>query len=192
MKGFHLALAALALTGTGVQGAEGLRYGVQVALVAPTSNSLKDITDRQMGYSLGGQVTWDWKEGQVLRGRVDYTAFPRYTVEYRGINTYKIAHTVAGISGGVDYLYFWSGRAEGLYLTGGITISSWGLDAKYSGDLNGTVSRGKTGPGVAGGLGWQFTRNLGVELRGTYSQWDALNSKDNTATTFGVEAAWRF
>ncbi|MBI4913929.1 MAG: outer membrane beta-barrel protein [Acidobacteria bacterium] len=187
-----LPLAALAL-----QAQEPTRYGIQGSLLFPTSDSTKEFTDKSMGFSIGAQSTWDLQKGQRLRGRVDYTVFSEKSInggfgfDQRSISGYTQSGKLTGISGGVDYLYFFEGKPLGWYLAGGLTLNAWKAEATYSGKRTGSESRSKTTPGIAGGVGWQFNKNLGLEARGTWSHWE-YNRSDNNATFFGVELNYRF
>jgi hypothetical protein len=90
---------------------------------------------------------------------------------------------------GVDYLYYLNGRPKGLYFTGGAGVTRWDLTYTTS-DKNGNnystsydSNKNTTSLSLAAGLGWQFTRVIGLEARFVHSPYKAFDLNDPTSTT---------
>lgn len=173
------------------QSPEASRFGLQGGLAFPLSVSTRDITDGSVGFTLGGQLTWDRVKGQRFRARLDYTAFPEKDFHRPGA-VYRSRGTLKGLAAGIDYLYFLEGKPQGAYLCGGLSINQWKLDATtFYTTGQGSEGTTKTGPGVAVGAGWQFNRNLGLELRATWSKWE-WSREQNNAVLAVAELNYRF
>ncbi len=158
-----LALAAAALAAPALTAQEAVRFGVQVGLNQPQTD-LKNAVDSKVGYNLGAQVTFDLRGGHMLRPRLDYTWFPEYTESFAGDS---ISTKFTRTSLGVDYLYFVDGKPQGFYVTAGIAAVQWKVDVNYSlfGFGGGSDSETTNKLGLAAGIGYQFNKNVGADLR---------------------------
>lgn len=142
--------------------ADGPHFGVQGQAVKATSGSLREEGKDKTGTSVGVHVDWNPDGGHVFRFRVDVLKFP----ERPGtLPNQKLQ--LEGRGGGADYLWYWRGRPEGGYLALGAALTEWRFkdstvpkpDKKQL--LNGSI-----------GVGSQFNRFMGVELRYTLSNLD--------------------
>lgn len=155
-----LTLAALSAPALGAQ--EAPRFGLQAGLNLPQAD-LKDAVDDKVGVNIGAHMALSFKGGHMLRPRVDYTWFPEHTMSGGGAS---VSVKFSGLSLGSDYLYFVDGTAQGLYFTGGLALIQW--KAESSASFLGSSASGSettTKLGVAAGLGYQFNRTVGAELR---------------------------
>ena len=167
---------------------EGLRWGVQVGVAFPTTKTFKYFSDHSTGFVIGGQATWDWQVDKRWRARLDYTAFPKATVSSLAGLKAQEGNTITGLTGGIDYMYFWSGKPEDFYTVVGVSLAHWSQDASTTG------SKTDTSLGLAAGAGWQFNKAFGLEARATWSRWET-NIEPRTihnAGTLNLEASYRF
>ncbi|GLH69724.1 hypothetical protein GETHPA_12570 [Geothrix rubra] len=157
----HLALglSTLALSGVSLS-AQQYSFGGQVSAAIPTGPlASKDWQDGKPGAGVGVHMVIDLQGGHALVPRLDYTRFKKSESGVdRKVQTYQF---------GVDYNYFLSGKVNmGPYLGAGIGFGR----AKY--ELTGFGYSSKDTASDAYGAvegGWMFTRNLGAELRYTWS-----------------------
>lgn len=167
---------------------EGFRFGIQGGLVSATTDSTKYLTDKKMGFVVGLQGTVDVLRGQRLRGRLDFTSFPKATVPTLHGGGGPEDDTISAMALGLDYMIFFAGRPEGGYWTGGAALTSWKQDASPG------ETKTHTSIGLATGLGWQFNRTFGLEGRATWARWQT-NFRPSTihnAGTLSLEASVRF
>ncbi len=150
-----LAFAVTALAATSLAAQEGPRFGLQATLNQPQSD-LKDAVDSKLGFGVGAHLFVDLGKGHALRPRLDYIWFPEYSA-------YGASLKVNNLSVGADYLYFVEGKAEGIYFTAGLSANRW--KAELSDPLFGNTSESTTKLGLAAGLGYQFNKTVGAELR---------------------------
>jgi hypothetical protein len=150
-----LALSTLALVGTSLAAQEGPRFGLQATLNQPQSD-LKDVVDSKLGFGIGAHLFVDLGKGHALRPRLDYIWFPEYDLGGATLN-------VNNLSVGADYLYFVEGKTEGVYFTAGLSANRWKAEFDASGFGNSSESTTKLG--LAAGLGYQFNKTVGGELR---------------------------
>ena len=133
--------------------------------------------------SLGGGAhgTIDLGYGHMIRPRLDYTLFPEATVK-------AIKSKFNDLSLGADYLYFISGKPEGLYVTGGLALHRWTVDRTEAGlSYSGTSNK----PGFAAGAGYAFNASFGAELRFLSTKYSA-SGKDFTANGIQAGVTLRF
>jgi opacity protein-like surface antigen len=168
---------------------EDFRFGVQVGLASGTTDSVKYLTDKKQGYVVGVQGTWAvLSPSHLLRARLDLTNFPSATVTSLNGTGRREDNTIKAMALGLDYLFFTRGLPEGFYLTGGGALTQWKQD-NNSGD-----SKTHNAVGVALGLGWQFNRTFGLEMRTNWARWQT-NFRPGTihnAGTANLEASFRF
>ena len=177
-----LSLTALALGSLGRQAQEGPRFGLQATLSLPQGD-LKDAVDSKMGYGVGAHVTFDLQGGHMIRPRLDATWYPKYTVS----DAFGSASvTYSNLSLGADYLYFVEGKPQGLYFTGGLSAVQWKGEASVNVlGISGSDSETTTKLGLAAGLGYQFNKTVGAELRYQTSKvWDGNANSLQAGVTF--------
>jgi hypothetical protein len=138
--------------------AEAPRYGVQGLVNIPLAD-LRDYVDSKPGPGIGIHGTFDLGDGHMVRPRLDYTIYPE-----AAFATVKQTATQASL--GADYLYFLSGRPEGLYLSGGVAAMRWSFETNAAG----LRTSGHTIKlGFAAGVGYQWNATLGTEARIVHS-----------------------
>ena len=152
-------LAVLAAAALSLQ-AEAPRYGVQGLVNIPLGD-LKEYVDSNPGPGFGVHGTFDLGDGHMLRPRLDYSIFPEASFA-------TIKQTATSLSLGGDYLYFITGKPEGLYLTAGLAVARWSLQQKDVPGVPDTTSN-STKIGVAAGVGYQWSATLGTEARWLHS-----------------------
>lgn len=177
-----LILAAAALAAPALSAQEGPRFGLQVGVNLPQSD-LKDAVDSKAGFNVGAQVTFNPAGGHMIRPRLDYTWFPEYSVSDPSASaSMKLSHVALG----ADYLYFVDGKPQGFYITGGISAVQWKMEvsATYLG-LSASDSETTTKLGLAAGVGYQFNRTVGAEVRYLKSRaWEADMDLIQVGATF--------
>ncbi len=176
---FALAALAMALS-TGLAQAEDPRFGVQVHGNIPTGD-LKDAVDSKLGLGGGAHVAFDLGRGHGIRPRLDYVFFPEATVS-------AIKNKVNSLSVGADYLYFLAEKPEGVYLTAGLALHHWKVDATAAGV---SVSDTSNKPGFSIGAGYNFNSSFGAEFRYLASKYGA-GSKDIAANALQFGVTLRF
>ena len=139
--------------------AQSWHYGLQGAVNLPLT-SLKDYVDSKPGPGLGVHGTYDLGDGHMLRPRLDYTAYPE-----AAFGSIKRKASTLGLGG--DYLFFISGKPEGLYLTLGVAGSRWSFSTTGGAT---TLPSSTTKIGLTGGVGCQWSATLGTELRFVHSR----------------------
>jgi len=158
MKTARLSTFALMLAVAASLQAESFRYGVQ-GLVNVPMGDLGDFVDSKPGPGIGIHATFDFWDGHMLRPRLDYNAWPEATLT-------SVQQTATCLSLGGDYLYFFAGKPERLYVTVGASAIQWSLEQKSSVAAG---TRNTTKLGVAAGVGYQWNATLGTELRWVHS-----------------------
>jgi hypothetical protein len=164
-------------------------YGLSVQLNTPMGD-LRDDTDKGLGIGASALVQWNLGQGHAIRPRLDFNVFNVSQYEPSHSN-YRESRNLTAIGIGVDYLYYLSDSPRGLYITGGASVTRWDLSYTTSDRVGSSYSssydssRNTTSLGLAGGVGWQFTRVIGVEARLVHSPYKAfdLNNPTSTART---------
>jgi hypothetical protein len=162
-KVHHLALglSAFALSGMALSAQE-INYGGQISAALPAGPlSSKEWQDGQFGGGGGVHMVIGFQGGHAIVPRFDYTYFKKSESGVdRKVQMYQI---------GADYNYFLSGKVnEGPYLGAGAGFGS----AKF--ELTGYGYAASDTPNTAYGAvagGWMFTKNMGTELRYTWSRY---------------------
>jgi opacity protein-like surface antigen len=160
-------LVLLALAGP-VSSAAEAHFGGQLTAVWPQSDlGGKGWMDGKVAPSLGVHLLVDMEDGNALVPRLDYTLHSR---SLNTVDNLKADRKADVWNLGVDYNYFFSGRAsEGFYLTAGLGYAS----AKFQIDDAGETYRPTKGAvAYALGAGYQFNPNLGLEVRYTASRFN--------------------
>jgi hypothetical protein len=179
-------LGAIACGASHLQ-AEEPRLGVQVIGSIP-SGGLKDVTDGHAGWGVGAHMTFDLGGAHLLRPRLDGVFYP-------SAGEHGATQKATDLSLGSDYLFFLGGKQEGLYLMGGLAVHRWEFKAStqpvggypgYSGATNSTQF------GYSLGVGCDFTRALGAEVRYVDSRFTTLDHQAHTARSFQAGLTYRF
>lgn len=180
LRSFALVVAALVAPALVAQ--EGPRFGLQAGVNLPQSD-LKDAVDSKAGINIGAHMTLDFRGGHMLRPRVDYTWFPEYSVSSGGASA---SVKFSNLSLGADYLYFVDGKPQGLYFTGGLALVQWKGESSVSVPGYGvSASETTTKLGLAAGVGYQFNKTVGGEIRYMKSSaWEADLDMIQVGVTF--------
>jgi len=169
------------------QTAGGPTYGFSAQLNAPLGD-LKEDTDKTLGGGVSFLVQWNLPGGHAIRPRLDVNVFNVSTYEPSHSN-YRESRDLSAVGLGVDYLYYLGGTPKGLYLTAGAGVTRWDLSYRTSDRIgNGFSSsydrsKNTTSLNLAAGLGWQFTRVIGLEARFVHAPYKAFDLSDPTSTT---------
>ena len=158
MKTIRLTTLALLLATAASLQAESFRYGVQGLVNIPT-NDLSNFVDSKPGPGIGLHCTFDMWDGHMLRPRLDYSAWPEVTLT-------NIKQNASSLSLGGDYLFFFAGKPERLYVTVGASAIRWSLEQQ---DTLSDTSRNTTKLGISAGVGYQWNATIGTELRWVHS-----------------------
>ncbi|MFZ1375348.1 MAG: outer membrane beta-barrel protein [Geothrix sp.] len=162
-------------------------YGLSVQFNAPLGD-LKEDTDQSLGVGASVLAQWNLAQGHALRSRMDVNVFQVSRYEPSNSN-YRESRSLSAVGFGVDYLYHLSGRPVGLYLTGGAGITRWDLTTTTSDKVGSSYAssyernRNTTSLSLAAGLGWQFTRIIGLETRFIHSPYKTFDLGNPTSTT---------
>ncbi|WP_243288504.1 outer membrane beta-barrel protein [Geothrix terrae] len=179
---------AVALAFGAVQArAEEPRFGLQLHANFPTGD-LKTAVDNKPGAGLGAHVTFDLGAGHVIRPRFDAVFYPEGTV-----NGFKTKAN--DLSLGADYLYFPGGTPGGLYLTAGLGLHRWRVDTETPAIAPfpaSSASQSSTRFGYSAGLGYNFNRTVGAELRYVSSHYANQTAWDPTANALQAGVTFRF
>jgi len=186
----HLVLLPLVVTlalPLSAQASSRPTFGFSAQLNAPLGN-LKEDTDKTLGAGVSFLVQWNLPGGHAIRPRLDLNAFNVSTYQPSHSN-YRESRDLTAVGLGVDYLYYLNGTPKGLYLTGGLGVTRWDLTYTTSdragNNYSSSYDRSKntSSLGLAAGLGWQFTRVIGLEGRFVHSPYKAFDLNDPTSTT---------
>lgn len=162
-------------------------YGLSVQFNAPLGD-LKEDTDQSPGLGASVLAQWNLAQGHALRSRVDVNVFNVSQYEPSNSN-YRESRSLSAVGFGVDYLYYLNGKPKGLYFTGGAGITRWDLTYTTSDKVGTTYTssydrnRNTTSLSLAAGLGWQFTRIIGLEARFIHAPYKAFDLGNPTSTT---------
>jgi hypothetical protein len=169
------------------QTGSGPTFGLSAQLNAPLGN-LKEDTDKTVGGGASFLVQWDFPGGHAIRPRLDVNVFSVSAYEPSHSN-YRESRDLSAVGVGVDYLYYVGGTPRGLYFTGGVGVTRWDLsyttNDRVGNGFSTSYDRSKntTSLSLAGGLGWQFTRVIGLEARFVHSPYKAFDLTNPTSTT---------
>ncbi|HEX7597919.1 MAG TPA: outer membrane beta-barrel protein [Polyangia bacterium] len=162
-------------------------FGFSAQLNAPLGN-LKEDTDKSLGAGLSFLVQWNFPGGHAIRPRLDVNVFNVSTYEPSHSN-YRESRDLSAVGLSVDYMFYMGGTPKGLYLTAGAGVARWDLSYTTSdragNGFSSSYDRSKntTSLGLAGGLGWQFTRVIGLEARFVHAPYKAFDLNNPTSTT---------
>lgn len=193
MKIFNYCSAIAILSGS-LLSAQNVQVGGQLTVSSPQGDfAKKEFLDGKIGYGAGLHVFVPMSGGNAIVPRVDYTMYKR-TQKVQDVDIdYKINTLMAG----VDYEYFTSGKAgEGFYLNLGLGYSSlkWEISTTA-----GSINETKGTLYLAGGLGYNFGPNAGLELRYVHANYTNLGSSlgstistDRTGPSVNLSFIFRF
>jgi opacity protein-like surface antigen len=169
------------------QTVSGPTFGFSAQLNAPLGD-LKEDTDKTLGAGASFLVQWNFPGGHAIRPRLDLNVFNVSTYEPSHSN-YRESRNLSAVGLDVDYLYYLNGTPSGLYFTGGAGVTRWDLSYTTSdrsgNDFSSSYDRSKNTNSfsLAAGLGWQFTRVIGVEARFIHAPYKAFDLNNPTSTT---------
>jgi len=172
----RVALAAFLAAGCCLSAQEA-RFGLQGQVSLPQGD-LKDGVDNKLGLGFGVHATFGFGP-HGIRPRYDFTFYPE--AKLSGVET-----QVKNMALGADYLYFVEGGDQGVYLTAGLSAIRWELDVNIAGFDSDSYNTTKLG--VAVGVGYQWTRAFGAEVRYVKS---SLNH-EASANNLVLGATFRF
>lgn len=161
-------------------------YGLSLQLNSPLGD-LKDDTDKNLGGGLSFLAQWNLAPGHALRPRLDLNVFNVSEYEPSHSN-YRESRNLSAVGLAVDYLYYTGGTPRGLYLTAGAGATRWDLSYTTSDKVGSTYSssydsnKNTTSLSLAAGLGWQFTRVIGLEARLVHAPYKAFDLGNPTST----------
>ena len=161
MKQLLRVLAPLALAAAPLA-AQDAHFAVQAGVNIPQSD-LKDFVDSKVGVTAGVAVPVDLGSGHVVRPRADYGYYSGSVSDPLFTNDNKVKTIFLG----ADYMYFPAQKMEEVYVTGGLGYQDTKLESRNA--ALGDFSESKGALAWALGAGWEFTENLGAELRYTSS-----------------------
>lgn len=184
----YLALLPLALTlPLCAQASNRPTFGFSAQLNSPTGN-LQTDTDKSLGGGLSFLVQWNLSNGHALRPRLDVNVFNVSQYEPSHSN-YRESRNLSAVGLGVDYLYYVSGTPRGLYFTAGAGVTRWDLSYTTSDRSGNSFSssydsnKNTTSLSLAAGLGWQFSRVIGLEARFIHAPYKAFDLNTQSSLT---------
>lgn len=159
--------------------AQDAAIGLKAHALIPMSD-LRNRTNGQTGLGLSVFVEIPVGEAFVFRPTVGAQQIPKGTLTPEGNKT-----SVTSVDLMLDALWFpGEDPKHGPYLVGSVGGQQWRVSD--SGSSPSVISA--TRLGVAGGIGYQASPHLGLEVKGFWSP----IQKDLTATGLMVAATWRF
>lgn len=190
--------AFLALTSIAQAQTVKVRAGVAAGLAFPTGDLKRELKDHP-GLVLAFNLPIDFGKGRILRPRAELQVFPvsdyatydsaqgRWYRESRSLNSFTL---------GADYLHYLSGKTfRGWYVLGGAGIQGWWetktvYDSRYWdwGREDSHNSHNRTGLALDLGVGYQFNRGFGLELRAVHAPFEG---RPDTPTGFDPDPAHR-
>lgn len=162
-------------------------YGLSLQLNAPLGD-LEADTDKTLGAGASFLMQWDLAGGHAIRPRFDVNLFNVSAFEPSHSN-YRESRDLSALGLGVDYLYYLNGTPKGLYFTAGAGVTRWDLSYTTSDKIGDGYSsshdsnKNTTSLGLAAGLGWQFTRVIGLEARIMHAPYKSFDLNNPTSTT---------
>jgi hypothetical protein len=173
----HLSILLIAALPLAAQDAS---FGLKVHALVPMSD-LRDLTNGQLGLGAYLFVEFPATEGLLFRPTIGAQQIPKGdTLGLAGTKT-----SVTSVDFMVDALWFPREDAKhGPYLVGSLGGQQWRLSATGTSPSATSATR----LGLAGGLGFQVSPHLGVELKGFWSPIE----KNLTATGLNLGGTWRF
>jgi hypothetical protein len=163
--------------GVCLQASAPVHFGGSIHLNAPFSDLKTDLHDK-VGFGGSFQVSFELGERALVRPRFDLDHYPVSSYDRPGSN-YREEVGLNSVGLGADWLYSFSGRRnEGAYGLAGLGLLRWfqTLNATdythHSAWSSSDTKKNRVSPWVALGLGYQFNRVVGLELRGVASRYD--------------------
>ncbi|MDR1841592.1 MAG: porin family protein [Holophagales bacterium] len=159
----------LALIAAAPLAAQEFRYGGQVSIANPTGDD-SDIASMGFGAGLLGEMPFT--DNFALRGRLQYMMFGN-----------KNNVDVSSYSLMADGIYAFDNHDAGLF--GIVSLGFANTSVKMSLPFFGSISSDSSGMVFGAGLGYNFNRNLGAEVK-------YLAGGDDNISYIQVSATWRF
>lgn len=138
--------------------AEGWRWGGMVGIASPTGD-FSDIANTGFGLSFIGEYSLNDKMG--IRGRLGYTLFGGESMNTI-LGKYEYEPSTTTIF--ADFVYGFNTMDTGFYVLGGVGYVSASITTKWGGY---STSSSESDLGCAVGAGYNFTSNMGAELKYT-------------------------
>jgi opacity protein-like surface antigen len=166
VKGLVAALVASAPAAT-LKAEEGFRWGLMGSLASPMGDlSKKEGANAGMGFGLTALGEYGFNDKMALRGRIGYTMFGGNSAGAK--STYYVEYTPGIYNVSADLVYSFDSLETGFYVLGGLGYMSSELNFEVwaGGQKLGNVSvDNASGLGFSAGLGFNFTKNMGAELK---------------------------
>lgn len=178
----HLTTFALALLAVSALSAEDVRFGAQATITKPSGDlGGKDWMDSKLGYGVGVHTLFDLGGGAAIVPRIDYTVYKNDQSINALINQDAKARI---LSAGADFHFYVGGNAsQGFYLLGGLGYARGQFDSSYSaGSIQLSAEGSKDAVYFQGGVGLNFTPNIGVECR-----YQSLKFSDVETSFMGIK-----
>lgn len=173
------ALVLLPLLAVGAQAQE-LRWGFQAGATFPKGDLARALEDAT-GFGGGLHLLADFSGPHALRGRFEAVTFKR-SQDALGADA-----RLTAVRLGADYLFFLQGGTlSGPYLAAGLDHTWWRFERTAPG-MEQTETKGALGGSL--GVGYQFTRLLGLELGGFTSR---FRSTDGAARGLTLAITFRY
>lgn len=158
-------MLVLAASPAALHAADPPALGVQAAVAFPVGD-LPDVA--KPGILLGGHGRWDFGGGHGLMARADL-----------GLYASKDGASTNSFGAAADYTYHVDHNRRGLYLLAGVSFMNYSISRGSS------ASRSGFGPDL--GIGYDLTRNLGIQARYTTHSLDGA-----TMASLNLGATWTF
>jgi opacity protein-like surface antigen len=166
----------------------GLRFGAQLSYVAPVGGGIKPaifvtppggdgpgepitvLGDSGThlgsgGYSLAALAEWNFHPKMALRAKADYLLFGEKThtvPQADGVQKDKIN----GLNLAADFIYHFETNETGIFVFAGLGYGDIKIEGRYaSPDLSDGGSLSGNGLVFGFGAGYNFTRNIGAEVK---------------------------
>ena len=206
MKFSHLG-ALLIASASSLANAQDVRFGLQ-ATVSKPQGDLGNTTslDGKLGYGIGLQVPVDLKGGLVIVPRLDYVSYKRNaseTTHYPVVDlTLNTDLKASLLYVGADINYYTNKGNTGLYLLCGLGYSSGKFETTITGQManeygniiNANISDSTTASSfyLAAGLGFNFNKNIGAEIRYIGINKYSKNKSDMSSPSLNASFVVRF
>jgi opacity protein-like surface antigen len=148
--GFIFALAAAAPLN-----AQDFRYGAQLSVVSPSGDLSKNAS---LGFGAAFLAEIPLNDKMAIRGKLDYLMFGEKT--NNDYSESKLSANIYGVT--ADYIYRFDSHDNGLFVMAGLGSVALTLKDKYEWA---SLSESANGFAIHLGVGYNFTRNLGAEVK---------------------------
>lgn len=185
-----IALLAVAALGAGPAGAADFKFGLNAGGALPMVD-LKDFNDSTYGV-IGGFMQIHLGGGHVIRPRVEGIFAKETSDTYSTSKVFK--KNVSGLNVTADYAYYFEGRPEGFYISGGVGLM--GYTAKIAWDAY-ENKESSSNAGITVGVGYDLPMGLGFDVRYGMSKFKVNHPKvaydgDPKAAAVYATVSWKF